>query len=73
MGARVLSVIDAFDAITHDRPYRRGKPVRAALAELEREAGHQFDPRVVEALVSIVRREQLLVESGAYTAAAARG
>ena len=63
-GARVLAAVDAFDAITHDRPYRRGRPARVALAELESEAGQQFDPRVVEALVRVVRREQLVAESG---------
>ncbi len=50
LGARVLSVVDAFDAITHDRPYRRGAPVETALDELRREAGRQFDPRLVHLL-----------------------
>ncbi len=70
LGARVLAVVDAFDAITHDRPYRRGRPMRAALSELESGAGEQFDARVVEALVSVVRREQLVVESGPHAAVA---
>jgi putative nucleotidyltransferase with HDIG domain len=50
LGARVLAVVDAFDAITHDRPYRRGAPVDTALDELRREAGRQFDPRLVDLL-----------------------
>ncbi|HEX7185180.1 MAG TPA: HD-GYP domain-containing protein [Thermoanaerobaculia bacterium] len=54
-GARILSVVDAFDAITHDRPYRRGMPVETAVEELRREAGRQFDPRIVEALIEVVR------------------
>ena len=70
LGARVLAVIDAFDAITHDRPYRRGRPTRSALDELEREAGRQFDPRVVDALSAVVRREHLLPESGAHVSTA---
>ncbi len=53
--ARILSVVDAFDAITHDRPYRRGKPVEVALEELRREAGYQFDPRIVQLLIEVVR------------------
>ncbi len=57
LGARVLSVVDAFDAMTNDRPYRRAHDVETALGELEREAGAQFDPRVVEVLCVIVRRE----------------
>jgi putative nucleotidyltransferase with HDIG domain len=55
LGARILSVVDAFDAITHDRPYRRGAPVEVALQELRREAGRQFDPRLVEILDQILR------------------
>jgi hypothetical protein len=54
-GARILAVVDAFDAITHDRPYRRGSPVELAVEELRREAGRQFDPAMVEALVAVIR------------------
>jgi len=57
MGARILSVVDAFDAMTNDRPYRRARTVEAALAELEAEAGRQFDPAVVAAMVRLVRAE----------------
>ncbi|MFC8668956.1 HD-GYP domain-containing protein [Streptomyces sp. NPDC057199] len=49
--ARVVAVADAFDAMTSTRSYRRARPVAAALEELERCAGAQFDPRMVEALV----------------------
>ncbi|MFF5003471.1 HD-GYP domain-containing protein [Streptomyces phaeochromogenes] len=49
--ARVVAVADAFDAMTSTRSYRRARPVVAALEELERCAGAQFDPRMVEALV----------------------
>jgi HD-GYP domain-containing protein (c-di-GMP phosphodiesterase class II) len=45
--ARVLAVADAFDAMTSDRPYRLALTPRAAIAELERCAGAQFDPDVV--------------------------
>lgn len=48
--ARVVAVADAFDAMTSTRSYRRARPVAAALAELERCAGSQFDPRMVRAL-----------------------
>jgi len=60
VGARILSVVDAFDAITHDRPYRRGAPVEAAVEELRREAGRQFDPRLVEALIEALREGEWL-------------
>jgi putative nucleotidyltransferase with HDIG domain len=57
IGARILAVVDAFDAMTNDRPYRAARPVEVALAELEAEAGRQFDPRVVAAMVRLVRAE----------------
>jgi HD-GYP domain-containing protein (c-di-GMP phosphodiesterase class II) len=50
LGARIIFVVDAYDAMTSDRVYR-GRLTRAdALAELERCAGTQFDPSVVAAL-----------------------
>ncbi|WP_326688062.1 HD-GYP domain-containing protein [Streptomyces sp. NBC_01795] len=56
--ARVVAVADAFDAMTSTRSYRRGRPVSAALEELERCAGSQFDPRMVAALVRALRRHE---------------
>jgi putative nucleotidyltransferase with HDIG domain len=53
LGARIIHVCDAFDAMTSDRPYRRGLPVPRALAELRRHAGAQFDAEIVEALVQL--------------------
>ncbi len=47
--ARIFSVADAFDAITSDRVYRRGKSYQEAAKELDDWAGRQFDPKVVEA------------------------
>jgi HD-GYP domain-containing protein (c-di-GMP phosphodiesterase class II) len=55
--ARILSVCDAFDAMTSKRRYRDARPQAEALAELRANAGTQFDARVVEALVKIVERE----------------
>ncbi|MEU5719474.1 HD-GYP domain-containing protein [Streptomyces sp. NPDC020403] len=54
--ARVVAVADAFDAMTSTRSYRRGRPVPAAVRELERCAGSQFDPRMVRALVRALDR-----------------
>ncbi|GAA4818190.1 HD-GYP domain-containing protein [Streptomyces ziwulingensis] len=54
--ARVVAVADAFDAMTSNRSYRRARPVPAALTELRRCAGAQFDPRMVAALVRALGR-----------------
>jgi HD-GYP domain-containing protein (c-di-GMP phosphodiesterase class II) len=51
--ARIFAVVDALDAMTHDRPFRPARPLPEALEELRREAGKQFDPRVVEAALAI--------------------
>lgn len=51
IGARVLAVADAFDAMTSDRPYRSALPVEAAIAEVQRCAGGQFDPVVARIFV----------------------
>jgi HD-GYP domain-containing protein (c-di-GMP phosphodiesterase class II) len=51
--ARIFAVVDALDAMTHDRPYRAARPLEAALAVLKSEAGRQFDPRVVETALAL--------------------
>jgi HD-GYP domain-containing protein (c-di-GMP phosphodiesterase class II) len=50
-GARLLAVVDAFDAMTSTRPYRRALPTYHALAEIERCAGTQFDPVIASAFL----------------------
>jgi HD-GYP domain-containing protein (c-di-GMP phosphodiesterase class II) len=50
--ARLLSVVDAFDAMTSTRPYRHALPPARALAEIERFAGTQFDPAIAEAFLT---------------------
>lgn len=52
LGARIIAVVDAFDAMTSDRPYRRRQPLGDAVAELRRERGRQFDPAVVDAFLA---------------------
>ncbi|MCW2990475.1 MAG: metal dependent phosphohydrolase, partial [Solirubrobacterales bacterium] len=59
--ARILFVADSFEAMTSDRPYRRGMPVADAVAELRRCAGTQFDPRVVETFAALVEGDRLAV------------
>lgn len=53
LGARIFSVVDTFDAMTSDRPYRKALSIQAARDEILRCAGTQFDPRVSEAFCSI--------------------
>lgn len=53
LGARIIHVCDAFDAMTSDRPYRKGLPIARALAELHRHEGSQFEPRAVQALAAL--------------------
>jgi putative nucleotidyltransferase with HDIG domain len=53
LSARLFAVMDAYDAITSDRPYRRAKSHAWAMAEIQRVAGSQLDPQVVETLCQI--------------------
>ncbi len=57
--ARILSVADAYDAITSDRPYRKGSTTYEAREILERGAGREFDPDVVAAFVCAFRKQQM--------------
>jgi len=57
LGARIFSVVDAFDAITSDRPYRLARTPSAARAEIGRMSGSQFDPLVVEHFLNIPEAE----------------
>ncbi len=52
--SRIIAVVDAYDAMTSDRPYRKAMPPSTALAELHRHAGTQFDPHVVDAFTSVL-------------------
>jgi putative nucleotidyltransferase with HDIG domain len=61
MAARILSVADALDAMTSDRPYRDAMPIEDALAEIDARIGEQFCPRVVVALHSCLDRQPELV------------
>jgi HD-GYP domain-containing protein (c-di-GMP phosphodiesterase class II) len=51
LGARVISVCDAYDAMVSNRPYRSAMTSSSAVEELRLSAGTQFDPAVVDALV----------------------
>ncbi|RYF42894.1 MAG: HD domain-containing protein, partial [Cytophagaceae bacterium] len=49
IAGRIVAVADVFDALTHDRPYKKAWPVEVAVAEIENGAGTQFDPHIVQA------------------------
>ena len=51
--ARIVAVADALDAMTHDRPYRKARPLGEALETLREGAGNQFDPRIAETALAI--------------------
>ena len=55
--ARIITVADSFDAITSDRPYRKGRPVSYAIEELKRCSGSQFDPEVVNAFLRFLEEK----------------
>jgi len=58
LGARVLSVVDAFEAMVQGRPYRSSLSVDAALDELVKFSGSQFDPKIVDAFVKLARQRK---------------
>jgi len=57
--AKILAVVDSFDAMTSARPYRPAKSIEEAAAELRRCAGTQFDPAIVEAFLRLVENGTL--------------
>jgi response regulator RpfG family c-di-GMP phosphodiesterase len=57
IGARIFCIADTLDAITSDRPYRKGRPLQVAKDEIKRCAGTQFDPTLAEAFLSIPESE----------------
>ncbi|MCG2808561.1 MAG: HD-GYP domain-containing protein, partial [Coriobacteriia bacterium] len=59
--ARILTVADAFDAMTSDRPYRPGMRLATARQEITRFRGIQFDPQVVDALLESLDAEEIIV------------
>lgn len=55
--SRIIAVVDAFDAMTHDRPYKPALGIPAALDEIERCAGTQFDPSIARLFVKIIKED----------------
>jgi len=69
LGARIFAIADTLDAITSDRPYRKGRSFAEARAEIERHSGAQFDPAIVEVFLrmpeEIFSKLRLEVQDGA--------
>lgn len=63
-GARVIAVADSFDAMTSDRPYRKGMPVHRAALEMQNGRGAQWDAECVDAFLSILPEIDLLTING---------
>lgn len=58
IGARIVSIIDAWDAMVSDRPYRRALTYEEAIREIKKGTGTQFDPNVVEVFTGILKSEK---------------
>ncbi|MDO8427247.1 MAG: HD domain-containing phosphohydrolase [Deltaproteobacteria bacterium] len=59
LGARIMALVDAFDAMTTDRPYRPRLSFKEAMDEVRENFGKQFDPEVVQPFISVIRKEVL--------------
>jgi HD-GYP domain-containing protein (c-di-GMP phosphodiesterase class II) len=57
--ARIISIIDAYDAMTNDRTYRKAHSKEYAIKELLKYAGSQFDPVLVEPFINIITKEKI--------------
>ena len=59
LGARIISVADAYQAMTSDRPYRRALSIMDALEELDWCSGSQFDPMVADIMIRLIQEKQM--------------
>lgn len=69
LGARLFAIADTLDAMTSDRPYRKALSFDEARAEIERHAGTQFDPQVVEVFLSLPSRVWTTIQQNMQTTA----
>ena len=59
LDAYIIGAVDAYDAMTSDRPYRKALPKEKAITILKEEKGKQFHPKVVDVLISILEQEEI--------------
>ena len=66
LGARIMSVADAFEAMVYGRPYRQRMDIPSAIKEVKRKSGTQFDPKVVEAFLRVIKKfnKKVYLEQG---------
>jgi HD-GYP domain-containing protein (c-di-GMP phosphodiesterase class II) len=57
--ARIMAVVSAFEAMITKRPYRTPKSIVAAIDEIHRSSGTQFDPKVVQAFLDVAKRKDI--------------
>lgn len=62
LGARIIAVADAFDAMLYDRPYKAGRPLPEVIEELRRCSGTHFDPKIVNVLLRLIEDPVRLAE-----------
>ena len=62
LGARIMTVADAFDAMVSVRPYRKALSLTHAISELETNSGTQFDPNIVKVFLKIIRNNPALIK-----------
>jgi HD-GYP domain-containing protein (c-di-GMP phosphodiesterase class II) len=59
LGARIVAIIDAYSAMSSSRPWRPALTDAQVIEEVRKGAGTQFDPKVVDAFLSVMQRQQL--------------
>jgi len=62
LGARIIAVADAFDAMLYDRPYKAGRPLPEVIEEFKRCSGTHFDPKVVDVLLELIQDPRRVAE-----------
>jgi len=67
--ARILNVVDAFDAMTSDRPYRKALPIARVIEELKTYKGRQFDEQIADIILDLYGKGEfpIIVEADATT------
>ncbi|MDP8289520.1 MAG: HD domain-containing phosphohydrolase [Candidatus Susulua stagnicola] len=59
LGSRILSILDSFDAMFFGRPYRKRKPLEEIEQEIKKQKGKQFDPKIVDVFLKILKRKTI--------------